>query len=232
MDNPQPADADLYYAFANPRASRAKIAAMSQKSATRMVAYQRNNNVTAEMRDLPLSNAMIAEAVVRFAQSESPIEESQSPIAQRHREEPPGKQLETVQLAAVFVGVGSAVFACLCWFFASLPPGITDLAQPFVDGGKALAVAGLSVAYLVTVWRLIKGRRKLTVGRVAELLIVVGVPIVLLWLALALTGTPSNGTEFRLQRLIGRGDLASANSERLSPEGNRLVRSRSAWHRP
>lgn len=80
MDNWQPTDADLYKAFVNPRASKAEIAALSPERATEMVAYRRKRKVSPKMRDLPLSDERIAEAIVRYAQCAPSTQEDHSPV--------------------------------------------------------------------------------------------------------------------------------------------------------
>jgi hypothetical protein len=80
MDNWQPTDADLYKAFVNPRVSKAEIAALSPERATEMVAYRRKRKVSPEMRDLPLSDETIAEAIVRYAQCAPSTQEDHSPV--------------------------------------------------------------------------------------------------------------------------------------------------------
>lgn len=211
MDDWQPTDAELYDAFVGRRRSKAEIAGLSLERVTHMVAYWRKHKVPAEMRDLPLSDEQIAEAITRYAQSVALEEAGWSPAEDGRKQVDAERSLTRVGCGALAVSLTSVAFAFSCWVFANLPPGMPDLAQPFVYGGVALSVIAFAVFYFAVGWHLIKNRRRVTAGRLVEALVVVGVPVALLWLALALTGVPQNATELRLQRAIGIGkcNLAS-----------------------
>jgi hypothetical protein len=63
----RPTDDVLYHAFVNPKESRAKVAALSLDSATRMVEYRRKKKASREYRDLPMSDQAIAQAILNYA---------------------------------------------------------------------------------------------------------------------------------------------------------------------
>jgi hypothetical protein len=67
MSARQPTDDELYRAFVDTRVSRSRIASMSLDSATRMVEYRRKKKVSPEMRNLPISDREIAQAVLDYA---------------------------------------------------------------------------------------------------------------------------------------------------------------------
>jgi hypothetical protein len=220
MDDWQPTDAELYDAFVGDRRSKAEIAALSLQDATHMVARWRKSKVSPQMRDLPLSDEQIAEAITRYAQRVALEEAGWSPAEDGRKRETPVRKLTSLGCGALAVSLAAAACAYSCWFVGSLPPGISDLTQPFVYGGVALSVIAITVAYLTMARHLIKNRRRVTAGRLVEALVVVGVPVALLWLALALTGVPQNATELRLQRAIG---IGKCNLASLDLSGYRLA---------
>ncbi len=208
----QPTDAELYDAFVGDRRSKAEIAALSLQDATHMVARWRKSKVSPQMRDLPLSDEQIAEAITRYAQRVALEEAGWSPAEDGRKRETPVRKLTSLGCGALAVSLAAAACAYSCWFVGSLPPGISDLTQPFVYGGVALSVIAITVAYLTMARHLIKNRRRVTAGRLVEALVVVGVPVALLWLA--------NATELRLQRAIG---IGKCNLASLDLSGYRLA---------
>ncbi|MCU0503611.1 MAG: hypothetical protein MUC51_17975, partial [Anaerolineae bacterium] len=220
MEDRQPTDAELYDAFVGDRRSKAEIAALSLQDATHMVAHWRKSKVSPQMSDLPLSDEQIAEAITRYAQRVALEEAGWSPAEDGRKQETPVKKRTSLGCGALAVSLASAACAYSCWFVGSLPPGLSDLTQPFVYGGVALSVIAITVAYLTMAWHLIKNRRRVTAGRLVEALVVAGVPVALLWLALALTGVPNNATELRLQRAIG---IGKCNLASLDLSGYRLA---------